>query len=188
MGCQKPILLFFALLLYQHAPAQVSSVFRAQNGLARFRSEAPLETIEARSGALTGAVDVRTLSFAFSIAVNSFEGFNSALQKEHFRENYLQTDRFANATFKGKIIEEIDFTAPGQYEIRAKGMLEIHGVPRERIIRCRIEVRPDGTWTARSGFMVPLSDHQIWIPKVVNQKIAEEILVEIEATFRPGTP
>jgi len=33
----------------------------------------------------------------------------------------METELFPYSTFKGRIIEEIDLSVPGQYKIRAKG-------------------------------------------------------------------
>jgi hypothetical protein len=54
--------------------------------------------------------------------MRSFQGFNSPLQKEHFNENYVESDKFPEASFKGKIIEDQDLTVDGTYELRAKGI------------------------------------------------------------------
>ena len=49
----------------------------------------------------------------------------------------METDKYPNASFSGKIIEKIDFDSMGNYSIRAKGDLNIHGVKQERIIKCK---------------------------------------------------
>ena len=51
------------------------------------------------------------------------------MQKEHFNENYLESDKYPDATFAGKIIEDVDFTKNNTITVRAKGILTIHGVP-----------------------------------------------------------
>lgn len=153
------------------------------SGSVFFRSDAKLELIEAKSVLLKGILKPRNGEFAFSVAVNSFEGFNSALQKEHFRENYMESDKYPKCTFEGKIIEKDDITVPGNYDIRAKGILNIHGITMERIIKVNL-VTSGGQLKVRSIFTVFLADHAIGIPKVVHQKIAEEIYVEIDAVFR----
>jgi hypothetical protein len=45
-----------------------------------------------------------------------------------------------------------------------------------------------GTLKVYADFTVLLAEHDISIPKIVHQKIAEEIAVNIEATFLPKTP
>lgn len=159
-----------------------SLLFKLSEGRIHFVSDAPLEFIEAESNALKGVIDASKSQFAFSIAMRSFLGFNSPLQQEHFNENYLESDLFPNATFAGEIIEKVDFENNGTYEIRAKGKLNIHGKARERIIKSKIVVE-DNTLTVTSRFTVLLEEHNIIIPRIVYQKIAEEIQVEVTAIF-----
>lgn len=147
--------------------------------MAYFLSDAPLEMISATSQSLIGVLNTEDRRFSFSIPVNTFNGFNSSLQQTHFNEDYLETDKFPQATFKGKIIEEVDLQTEGQYRIRAKGKLEIHGLVEDRIIRCDVSVEPGGI-AVKSEFTVFLDTHDIKIPSIVNQKIAEEILVRID--------
>ena len=158
---------------------QDPNVYGTRNGRVYFLSDAPLEMISASSEHLVGVLNILDRRFSFSIPVNTFEGFNSSLQKTHFNEDYLETDTFPQATFKGKIIEEVDLGTEGQYRVRAKGKLDIHGLSIDRIIRCDLRVH-SGTIEVKADFTVFLDDHDIKIPSIVNQKIAEEIQVSIE--------
>lgn len=157
-------------------------IYRTENGSISFRSEAPLEIISASSNELEGIIDPNGLTFAFVVPINSFKGFNNGLQQQHFYENYLESSRYPEATFTGKIIEDVDLMKPGTYQVRAKGKLSIHGRTQERIIRTEI-VSEGNKLTAQSDFLVPLSDHHIEVPKIVYQKIAQEIKVNVRATF-----
>jgi hypothetical protein len=135
----------------------VGQIYTCRDGLTRFTSEAPLELIKAESDNTVGVLDAGTRNVAFSVFIDSFEGFNSGLQKEHFRENYMESLKYPNATFKGKIIEDIDLTKPGVSTIRAKGILNIHGTEVEKIVKVKIHVK--GTEIAiETQFEVPLSD------------------------------
>lgn len=160
------------------------ALFRIKEGKIYFKSDAPLELIEASSTKLKGAINPNNQTFAFSVPNESFEGFNSALQREHFNENYMESARFPNCSFSGKIIEPIDFSTDGTYTVRAKGKLQVHGVEQERIIKATLTVK-NGLVSVHSKFLVPLHEHNITIPKVVYQKIAEEINVEINAVLAP---
>ncbi|MBA2611390.1 MAG: YceI family protein [Bacteroidetes bacterium] len=161
-----------------------SQIYMCKDGITKFTSEAPLELIKAQSNKTVGALDIGNKNVAFSVNVDSFDGFNSGLQKEHFKENYLETMKYANATFKGKIIEDIDFTKNGTYTVRAKGTFNIHGTEKEKIVKTKITVK-DKEILIETSFEVPLEDHNIKIPKVVNQKIASIILVDVKATLKP---
>lgn len=179
-------LLLASWLLLGTAFAQTH--FSGQDGQVNWVSDAPLELIQAESDELQGIIRISDRSFAFSLSIRSFEGFNSPLQEEHFHENYLQSSNHPRATFTGKIIEPVDFNRPGSYEVRAKGTLSIHGVEQERILPATLTVQENGNVSIRSDFVVPLEDHDIRIPRVVYQKIAEEIRVSISSLLRPETP
>ena len=94
----------------------------------------------------------------------------------------METELHPNSTFKGKIIEEVDLTVPGQYKVRAKGKLSIHGIEIDRIIRCDLDVKSDLINT-EAAFTVFVSDHNISIPSILNQKIATEIKVNVKLTL-----
>ncbi len=157
----------------------LAQVYLGQSGKVHFKSEAPLEIIEASSRKLKGAVDAGKKTFAFSVEMESFQGFNSPLQRTHFNENYMESAVFSTATFTGKIIEDIDFSKDGEHVVRAKGKLVIHGVEQERIIKSNVKIA-GGKMTVTSNFTVLLEEHNISIPKIVYQKIAEEIAVDLE--------
>lgn len=171
-------------IMFVHTSFRQTSIYQTVNGTITFRSEAPLELIRAASDQLIGAIDIDKKNFTFKILMRSFQGFNSPLQKEHFNENYVESDKFPEASFKGKIIEDQDLTVDGTYELRAKGFLTIHGVSQERIIKSSVTVN-NKTITLKSSFSVLLSDHNIPIPKVVYQKLANEIKVDVNATLEP---
>lgn len=158
-------------------------VFITRNGTASFVSNAPLEIIKAESKEVSGVIDPVSRSFAFSMDNSSFKGFNSTLQQEHFYENYMEIQRYPSSSFQGKIIEEIDMNSTGEQEVRAKGILDIHGVSQERIIKGTVQIIGDRL-LLKAGFKVLLEDHRIKVPKVVNQKIAEAIEVSIIAELK----
>jgi polyisoprenoid-binding protein YceI len=163
-------------------PAHAQQKYTVQHGQIHFTSDAELELINASSAQVRGLLDPANNQFAFTIDVKTFKGFNSELQREHFNEKYMETERYPKASFSGKIIEQVDFSKPGVHEVRAKGELDIHGVKQTRIIKSKLTVTVEGI-RIEAKFMVPLADHNITIPTVVSQKIATEIDVELAATM-----
>jgi hypothetical protein len=174
------ISIFMFLPVWVWSQHDTAGKYICQDGEVQFRSDAPLEVIEAKSKKLRGIIDPAQKTFAWAMDINSFTGFNSALQREHFKENYLETDKFPSAYFKGKIIETIDLSTPQKITVRAKGILNIHGIDQERIIKVDVDIK-EKYILVEAIFSVPLSDHNINIPKIVNQKIAEEVRVKITA-------
>ncbi len=150
------------------------------SGEVSFVSDAPLEKIMARSVKLQGVIDLRENVFAFKVPVQSIKGFNSPLQEEHFHENYMETSKFPYATYQGKLLDYINVSKSGIQEIRSKGTFTIHGTSRERIIRNNVEVR-NGKIFIKSEFFVHLEDHDISIPRIVQNKISEQIAVSLSA-------
>lgn len=172
-------ILVFILL---NGTVATGQIFKTSEASVSFQSDAPLEIIEARSNRLQGVIDSEKRTFAFSIPIRSFQGFNSPLQREHFNENYMESGQFPRAVYIGKIIEKIDFTKEGKYILRAKGKITIHGITQERIIKSYLEIKDEKLYI-KSTFTILLDEHQIRVPIIVYQKIAKEIMVNISAVF-----
>ena len=166
-----------------HAGLAQQGVFAGTDGNAHFKSTAPLELIMAKSQHLRGVLDPETEEIAFSVRINSFQGFNSVLQRDHFMENYLEESKFPVATFKGKVIERVRFAEPGQHHVRVKGIVSLHGFEQERIIPGKLEII-DGIIHITSKFSIPLKEHAIKVPKLLTQKIAETIFVELDIVMQ----
>lgn len=173
-------ILFLALTLLSSNAEAPPLLYGVNTGTITFRSDAPLELVKASSNQLKGVFDAEKKQFAFTLNVNTFKGFNSPLQQEHFNENYLESNKFPRASFEGKIIEDVDLKKSGFYNIRAKGNLTVHGVTQERIIKCELTIK-NNVVSIKSNFTVLLADHNITIPKVVHEKLASEIKVEVNA-------
>jgi len=58
----------------------------------------------------------------------------------------------------------------------------VHGVEKNRTIPATITVK-DGKISALSEFLIKTEDHKIEIPKLVWEKIAEEIKVNVSTEF-----
>lgn len=184
MITMRKLITFFILISGIFLQLNAQSVYLTHKGNVTFTSDAPLELITAQSNKLSGAIDLANNHFAFKLANRSLKGFNSPLQQEHFYENYMETDRYPYSTFQGKIIEKVDKNVKGKQSVRAKGVLSIHGVEKKRIINAEIEFVGDSV-VISSKFVVPLEDHNIRVPSIVYQKIAENIAVEVQATLLP---
>jgi hypothetical protein len=159
-----------------------SVIYIIKKSVISFHSNTKSELIKASSEQLKGIIDATKRTFAFSVDMKTFDGFNSPLQKEHFNENYLESDKFSTASFSGHIIEEDDFTKDGIYNIRAKGKFVIHGVEQERILQGDLVVKSN-VIKLNCIFTVFLSEHDIKIPRIVHEKLASEIKVIVSADF-----
>jgi polyisoprenoid-binding protein YceI len=157
-------------------------IFLGKEGRISLVSNAPLEIIEAESNALHGVINATTRGVAFSVNLQTFHGFNSLLQREHFLENYMEIEKYPLATFTGKLIEKVNFGDPADRKVRVKGLLNIHGVTTERIIQGTLSITGN-TIRLSTELTVHPEQHDIQIPKLLSQKIAETITITIEMTM-----
>ena len=161
-------------------PAQ-AQVFMGTNGHISFYSKAPLEDIEAHSREMSGAIRANTCELAFSVPINTYQ-FKKSLMQQHFNDRYMESDKYPKATFTGKINETPDLTQPGTYPVTATGKLTVHGVPQDRTIQGTL-VSDGKKLQLTTDFKVKVADHQITIPRVVFQNIAEVVDVKLDMTL-----
>ncbi|MFM6954023.1 MAG: YceI family protein, partial [Sphingobacteriaceae bacterium] len=152
------------------------NVVSTTKGEITFFSSAPLEDIEAQNKRVISMLNTQNLELMVRVPINQFE-FQNKLMQQHFNDNYLESEKYPYATFKGKLAEELDFSKPGTYDASANGLLNIHGVEQKRTLNGKLTVAPDGSVQLITKFTVALVDHKIDIPKIVFNKIAEKIAV-----------
>jgi len=173
-------LLVLLLVLTYSIQAQV---FVSSSTEIDFFSEAPMENIEAVNKKSSSLLNTKTNQLVFQVPIGAFE-FEKDLMKEHFNENYMETDKFPKATFNGNLLQGVDFGKDGTYSAKAIGKFTIHGVEKERTMEGEIVIR-EGVISLSAKFIVLLSDHNVAIPKVVVKNIAEEVLVKVKADYKP---
>lgn len=146
-----------------------------------FYSSAPLEDIEAKTTQGVSAINTATKAIYFKVPINTFQ-FRKKLMQEHFNENYLESDKYPHAEFKGKVVENVDLKKDGVYPVTVEGTLDIHGVAKTYREKGTITVQ-NGVVSAKSKFNVRVADHKIKIPSLVVKNIAEVVEVTVEAVY-----
>ena len=157
--------------------------YMASNIKAALFSSTPVEDIKAVSTKTTAVIISKTGEVAFQVSIKSFE-FEKKLMQEHFNENYMESDQYPVASFKGTIDPNINWTKDGEYAVNAKGNLTVHGVSKPRTIPGKITIK-NGTAILYTSFDVACTDHNIEIPTLVFAKIAKVINVKITGTLTP---
>ena len=106
--------------------------------------------------------------------------------QEHFNENYMESDQYPKATFKGEIQNPnaVNFQQDGEYPARVRGELTIHGVTQPLETGVTFVVQNDQI-SGRAEFEVSVADYNIEIPRIVREKIAKTVLVEAELEYEP---
>jgi hypothetical protein len=98
----KKIIMLLTIMLVASTIVANAQKYMTKSGTIKFSSETPIEKIEALNRQVNSALDFSSGNFVFKVLIPGFE-FKKALMQEHFNENYMESDKFPNATFNGKI-------------------------------------------------------------------------------------
>lgn len=179
--------LALAMLLATTILATAQNKYFDKNCDVTFLSNTPLEKIEGRNNSAVSVLDISTGAMDFAVLNTAFE-FHQALLQEHFNENYMESEKYPKATFKGTIknLSSINFKADGSYPAEVSGTLSMHGVSKEIQVKGTIKVS-GGVFQAQSSFSVKPEDYNIEIPSVVKDKIAKDISISVSANYLPYT-
>ena len=160
-----------------------AQIYMAKTCEISFFSASPLENIEAINKATKPLINTSTNDIQMKIVISAFV-FEKPLMQEHFNENYMESEKFPDAIFKGKINEKIDFTKDGENKVTVTGKLKIHGIEKDRTIDGVVTVKGTQIIIA-SKFNVHIADHGIKVPSLYVQNIAEDVEVKLNATLEP---
>jgi hypothetical protein len=154
-----------------------------RNASITFTSAAAMEKIVSKNSQVNCILNTQTNDLALKVVIKSFE-FEKQAMADHFYNDYLQSDKFPNATFEGKITNTIDYAKNGKYDIMVDGKLTIHGVTKPTKQKAIIEIK-DGKITTKSSFSIQLSDFGITVPNDYLKKISNTVELKIDAVMTP---
>lgn len=178
----KKILLCFALLTGLQTFAQSKLV--TKTGKIQFEASVPsFEEVKAKNESVTCILNTANGEIAGLALMKGFR-FKVALMEEHFNENYVESDQYPKATFKGKI-ENFDFSklTPTAKNFTIKGKLELHGQSKDIMIIAKIKKTEEGI-KIEADFIVNTDDFGIDIPSVVSKKLSKKVAVTLEAVLK----
>ncbi|MEM6962966.1 MAG: YceI family protein [Myxococcota bacterium] len=159
------------------------------NGGVRFRSEAPLETIEGTSNAIDGEVIVDPNQLAAArgrliVPVRSIRTGEPTRDEHLAGADWLDSERYPNIEFRlTEVLGASSLTQGTAADVTLVGVLKIHG--EEKPVRASGRV----LWTGdsvrvRADFKVQLSDFNVSILPPARAKVSNEITVSINAQAR----
>lgn len=101
--------------------------------------------------------------------------------QEHFNEDYVESDKYPNSTFVGKIlnIKDIDFSKNSKYDVAVEGKLTLHGVTRD-VKNIGTLVVENNKAYAKSHFFIRLEDYDIDVPRALIKTIAQTVEVNVD--------
>ncbi len=179
----KKLILSVALIVAGYASSIAQDVQSSKTVNISFYSSAPLEDIEAKTSNGTSVITTTKNEFFFLVPIKSFT-FKSSLMQEHFNENYMESDKYADARFSGKVNESIDWKKDGVYNVTVTGKLTVHGVDKDRTIPGTITIK-NGIISILTKFDISCKEHGIKIPSMMSEKIAETVAVTVNGAYTP---
>lgn len=132
---------------------------------------------------VTFVLNRRTGEIASLAMMKGFR-FDIALMEEHFNENYMETDKYPKAVFRGQIQ---DFDANNLTEdyrdYIIKGKLELHGQSRDVSVKAKI-TKSGPRITILTDFSVNADDYDIPIPALIKYKLDNKVNIQIIAVLK----
>lgn len=178
----KKTILLCLLLVTAAISAQEKMI--TKTGKVTFEATVPsFEEVKATNNTATCVLNPATGDIASLTLMKGFR-FKVALMEEHFNENYIESDKYPKATFKGKIenFDAASLTAAAK-EFTIKGKLELHGKSKDITMAAKIR-KTDAGIEIISNFIANTDDYAIAIPSVVKSKVSNKVNVRSEFTVK----
>ncbi|MCW3125851.1 MAG: hypothetical protein JWO03_1509 [Bacteroidetes bacterium] len=178
-------LIFFLFLspTLHSQEAKEPDTYVSDNANIHFFASTVMEDIEATSKAGVCALNTKTKKISAKVAMTSFE-FRRKKMQEDFDEDYAESAKYPYAILNATIVENINLTKDGTYDVTLKGTFEMHGVKQDREIKGKLTIKNGHPASATAQFEVKLVDHKIKVPTIVVMKIAEVVKVNVDLTFK----
>jgi hypothetical protein len=172
-------LILLLLCAMTASQVQAQTKYFTKTGQIIFQSKSALENIEAVNNKVVSVLDIATGQIEFSVLMKGFE-FKRALMQEHFNENYVESDKYPKANFKGVIEskEPVSLNADMSATVKVNGSLTIHGVTNPVSTTAVITVKKN-VLSASANFIIALADYKITIPSVVSEKINKQVTIAV---------
>jgi len=172
----KKIILLSLLFIYNPIVAQEEKV--TTSGIINFEASVPLfEEVKATNNTASCILNTKTGAIATIVLIKDFR-FKIPMMEKHFNENYMESDDYPKASFKG-IIEGFNWyiigTSPKEFKL--KGTLKIHGKSK-KISTIAILKKSNNGLEIISDFDVNIRDFNIEIPEMLSMKVAETVNVK----------
>lgn len=175
IGILIPLFILFNFQVFAQEKKNISV------GKIIFEASVPgFEEIKAINETVTCILNTSTGKISSLVLIKDFH-FKVALMEEHFNENYMESDTFPKATFKGAIQGfNINIIGTIPKDFKMKGVLNLHG--KSKIITTIVKLKKvDDALEIISNFNINLEDFNIEIPKILLKKMSRT--VNIKTTY-----
>ena len=173
----KKITLIVLLIIAIKSIAQDKMV--TNGGIIHFEASIPLfEEVKAINEKTTCILTLKTGQIACWMNIKDFK-FQRSLMEAHFNQNYMESDKFPRAIFKGRIekfdLKNINSVAK---KFQINGQITIHGKTKKIGINGFMK-KVDKRIELTSKFPLNTDDFMIEIPFIVRSKISKSVNTQL---------
>ncbi len=178
----KKITILLLLFFVFHVHAQEKMM--TYRGIVLFEASIPFfEEVKAINKKTNCVLITKTGDFTCWMYIKDFQ-FERILMQEHFNDNYLESDEYPRAIFKGRI-EKFDLknctSTAKQHQI--SGKITIHGKTKK--INCvGFLKKTDNGLELVTSIILNIADFNIKIPAIVENKISKTVNVTIRCVLQ----
>jgi hypothetical protein len=150
-----------------------------KTGQVTFEASVPaFEEVKAVHKNVTCVLNTKTGEIQSLILIKGFK-FKIALMEEHFNENYMESDKFPKAIFRGKIDNfDVNKITDNTQDTTISGKMELHGKIKDMTIIAKIKKVKDSIELI-SAFIMNPDDFDVKIPSLVSKKVSKKVNVKL---------
>ena len=174
------------LALVMMSSAAFAQKKMTSSGIINFDASTSLDALpKAENKTVVAAIDPKTGALQFEAIVKSFT-FSNSMMQDHFNgENWMNSDKFPTATFKGKLtnLAAVNFKKDGTYPAEVTGDLTVHGITKPATSKGTIVVSGKSI-AATATFNIKLEDYGITSKAIEGGKVAKEPKITVAVEFK----
>ncbi len=173
----KSVFAFVLSIVFLVNSAEAQKVFATRNGKITFTSPSDGDVSAVNNEVTSRVADNGQLTF--SLLMKSFR-FKFAEMQDHFNDQYLESNKYPRADFKGTIVNlaAVDFAKDGSYKISVKGDLVMHGVTKNVTVNGTLAVK-GGKPSVSAQFSILMKDF-----KVDASSVTEKVTVDVSCQYQ----
>jgi len=165
------LILVITIIFFGAGEAQ-TQVLSFDHGKVEFHTSNIMSDIEAESKVIDARLDIQTGQVDISIPISSFE-FEYEMMQDHFNEEYLESEKYPKASFKGQITQDITAIETSG-EVNITGDLSIHGVTKAISFTATLS-QQDGFTRVKCVFPIVFKDFNVEEPSILSKAIAKDV-------------
>ncbi|MGK7389871.1 MAG: YceI family protein [Candidatus Cyclobacteriaceae bacterium M2_1C_046] len=173
----------FILFLSFSYSLSVAQTYYTDNGYARFRAEAPLNSYSGESNDLQGSVNLDTKEVQFKLKVRSLDTDND--QRDQDMYELMNVSQYPYIEFNGRIADDLNLNK-GKQKLTVKGEMRVRDVTREISIEGAIQKEGDKLRIEASWDLL-LSDYNIEQPSILFYEVEDRHNIYVSAVLKKGT-